>query len=240
MKKLYLTVTAVLFSLLSFAQVRTIKLEVTLTTPASGATIMKGTSFEQKFVIKNLGPAAIKATDTIGFVDPATPSGSYTFRVGYVKGVGDTMQINRTGYSFPASTASGSTNYCVLAFAQNRKDTINFDTTGGTFQDCNTIMITPPTGIAELFTASAAGQQLGISPNPASAAVEVDFTATSNSMIVARVYDLTGRVVLSKDYDKPAIGEKGFKLDIAALDNGTYFIEIRQDEYKAVGKLLKQ
>ena len=101
-------------------------------------------------------------------------------------------------------------------------------------------MITPPTGIAELFTASAAGQQLGISPNPASAAVDVDFTATSNSMIVARVYDLTGRVVLSKDYHKPAIGEKGFKLDIAALDNGTYFIEIRQDEYKAVGKLLKQ
>lgn len=238
MKKIYLTLTAVSCCLLSFAQIRTIRFEVTLTSPANGANIMKETPFEQKFVIKNLGPAAIKATDTVGFVDPATPSGSYTYRVGYVKGVGDTIQINRAGYSFPASTPSGAINYCVLAFAQNQTDTINFDTTGLTFSDCNTINIVPPTGIGEFFKASA--QQLTISPNPAGREINIDFTALSNTPLVAWVYDLTGRVVFQKDYGDVAQGEKELSLDVSALVSGTYFVEVRQGEQKAIGKLLKQ
>ena len=79
-----------------------------------------------------------------------------------------------------------------------------------------------------------------ITPNPANSTVSFDFTSKSNSEIVARVYDIAGRVVLTNNYGASFTGQQGFTLDISDLNSGMYFVEFRQEGYKAVGKLSKQ
>jgi hypothetical protein len=239
MKALFLILSALTFVHTSFAQ-RTIKFEVSLIYPAHGSSIEIGSTYTQEFVIKNLGPDSIKPTDTIGYGDPSIALGSYVYRLGYTKAVGDTIQIKRNIY-FPAGTPEFTDEYCVYAFAQNLTDRLNFDTSGITFEDCNTVTLTKAgTSIENAIKESTTEELLNISPNPASAVVTFDFTSRGNSEIVAQLYDIAGRVVLSNNYGQSFAGQKGFTLDISTLNSGLYFVALRQGEYKAMGKLTKQ
>jgi hypothetical protein len=77
---------------------------------------------------------------------------------------------------------------------------------------------------------------LNIYPNPAATEVRMKYTF-ANENATARVTDITGRVLLTKDYGKQPLGEKELSLDISSLQNGIYYIELVTDTHRAINKL---
>ena len=236
MKKKLFTLFLCLSGLSAFAQ-RNIKFTTTLAAPAEGSTITVGVPFVQQIVIKNEGPDAIVPGDTVFYIDPTTPAGSFYIVTGYAKVKDDTIQLNTT---YKISSASpGDINYCVGAGIINRKNPIRFDTTG--FSDCNSVTIAGGTGVAELvFQKEEWPTQLKITPNPALSLVRLDFVAQDHTAVNARVTDLSGRVVLQYQFGNSYPGQNDFNLDVSGLGKGIYFVELRQGNYRAIGKLLHQ
>lgn len=239
MKKIYLALVVLMVgSSASFAQ-KNIKFEVTLANPAAGATIPAGVPFTQSVIVKNLGPGVIVPADSVALVDGTSAAGSAYVYFGRTINVGDTIQINRAGYNYPTSVPGGAADYCIQVFALNRATPILFDTTGA-FK-CNAIKITGGTGIGEnILKEGVDVEQLSVKPNPANGAIEFDYISKTNAEVVASVYDLSGRVVLTNNYGKAYVSQTGYKLDISGLNTGMYFVEIRQEGFKAVGKVSKQ
>ena len=238
MKKYYL-LSALLFSAISgFSQ--THKFNVNLTEPTNGATLTQGTPFDQKFIITNVGPGTISPTDTIAYVDPTTPSGQVYIRAGYTKGVNDTIQINKT-LTLTGGTSQTNVNYCVVAFLfSNGGIKTGFDTTG--FRSCKTVnTVTNPSSIGEASFSEVSNRgNLTIFPNPTSGnIISFDFITPSNEELVATVFDLVGKKVVTQSFGKQSRGQSGFKLDISSLQQGVYVVELQQGQFSYSGRLLK-
>lgn len=79
-----------------------------------------------------------------------------------------------------------------------------------------------------------------ISPNPASANINVLFNSSKQSAYSITFYDIAGKMLLSKTGSANA-GINNFMLDVHALSAGTYFIKIYYDTDKTImQKLVKQ
>lgn len=74
-------------------------------------------------------------------------------------------------------------------------------------------------------------------PNPAqnSLGFDYNFSKASNNS-VAKVTDVTGRVVLTQDFGKAFPGNQSFKVDVSSLNAGMYIIEFSTDNERAVSK----
>lgn len=74
-------------------------------------------------------------------------------------------------------------------------------------------------------------------PNPAQASVGFDYNfAKASNTAVAKITDVTGRVVLTQDFGKAFPGKASFKMDISSLNAGMYIIEFSTDNERAVSK----
>lgn len=91
------------------------------------------------------------------------------------------------------------------------------------------------TGIQEMMEEAA--RDISIFPNPAQNELHFKYgfiKATENA--TARVIDMTGRILESKELGKNNFGTKEFNMDISSLPAGNYLLEISTGYMNAVGK----
>lgn len=83
-------------------------------------------------------------------------------------------------------------------------------------------------GIGELFPKKAE-KALMVYPVPATNNISMEFSFDAPSHAQAFVRDMTGRVVLTKNYGRTLSGVQKFDLDISKLPNGMYTVEFDTD-----------
>ncbi|MFN8287460.1 MAG: T9SS type A sorting domain-containing protein [Chitinophagales bacterium] len=76
-------------------------------------------------------------------------------------------------------------------------------------------------------------------PNPASNILNIDYTSQNNSETVVRIYDLTGREVMSVKHAAD-IGDNYLKLDVSSLSAGMYVFEATQGTQQSRSRFSKQ
>ncbi len=80
---------------------------------------------------------------------------------------------------------------------------------------------------------------LRVYPNPTNEIVNISYTNYLLTEALFTLYDLTGRVVISKIYSPQNKGIQKFSLNINALKNGTYFYTLRAGAENHKGKIVK-
>ena len=219
---------------------RTVNMQTSLKTPINNQTVTIGTPFTFRVEFKNLGPDTLKATDTLYYTFTGAGTNVY-YRTGMTKKTGDTILLN-TSLTF-SSASVAQLRFCVYSVISSPSVV---DPTRGNDSSCiATLKINQgggSTGINTVvsFSSEPTSENLTVYPNPAVGLISLDYTARNTSDVTARVLDLAGRVVMVKEFGKAYPGKTGFSLDVNALTSGMYFVELRQDGVRAVGKINKQ
>lgn len=246
MKRMYLALSAILLTLSASAQ-RSCDLEITgnVVSPKVIIDASGKTPTYLDFKIRNNGPDNIAITDTIIVYTPYinAPAGRSLFLTGISIASGVTGSYKDT-VSFESGPADGTKDtLCDAMLLRSNAANPAADPRPANNIFCTIIVVeNKSTSISDIFSvAKKSGmQQLSIVPNPANNDISFDFVAQSNTEVIARVIDLSGRVVLTSNYGKAYIGQTGFRLDVSSLTTGLYFVELNQDNVKAIGKLSKQ
>ncbi len=253
MKKIYSLVFVLLCAIGANAQ-RSIDLEVTLVSPTASTTVENGKSFDILAVVKNLtGPDSLKqAGDSILWF--VTLDGSImTFPVGgnngttwlrYNRGlmIGDTVHFNFPGRSISYSAATDqSRTLCFNALPQSNKggnDTIG-DPQINNNSGCATMTFKAgqPAGIAQTTIQEGARNVASMYPNPATTATNLSVTMHRAGQVTIRVYDVTGRTVLTQNYGQKVKGDYNLPVDLSALTPGAYIYQVQMGSNAASGNL---
>lgn len=250
-KKLFLSGITILTASAAFAQ-KTCDLGITLTTPAPGAVINFNDQLSIKFDIKNNGPAAILATDTIFYKLPI-PDGSGNpiiqgkTGISIASGASTTVDLGPVAQNVNTSGTDQAVNFCVTLLAQNTVS-VNGNPATVTYTDAvatndngcsNITMKTKPTGI---FDVKGTKETLSLFPNPSSSQVSFSLALDQAEVVTAVVRDLTGREVMSKDFGKVQTGttSSALELNIANLNSGIYVVEVIAGDKKFIGKITKK
>lgn len=222
----------------SFAQVSDI--EPIIFTPTAGQTIVidsvnpEPTYLNYAFI--NHGPDALHAGDTFFFADPFGVDG----RILSVDiPMNDTIFLSTDTVNITSGPASGSTDWC-LTFIQYGIDTVSpsvIDNNPNNDEICVSVTLenrNGDVGITDLFTNN--NQNLNVYPNPVSnGTISFKYEFANATQAIARVTDISGRVVMTKDFGK-VNGAQAFSLNVSALNAGLYMIELDTDQGKAVSK----
>jgi hypothetical protein len=250
MKRFYSTAILLgIFVTGAFAQ-RRCDIRLVAAAPATNTTVNCKDSFTLAYIFVNNGPDMVLSTDTLYVQDgESLDSNSYWFfKMTANKGVGDTVityigkshknmtktLVNSTGTAYVnAPFANGEYKYPII-FAGFQDSLAVKDTSSGNNAAFPKFTINCTTGIDEL-TGGLPKSSLNIYPNPAATEVRMKHTFVNENATV-RVTDVTGRVLLTKDYGKQSTGEKELSLDISSLQNGIFYIELITDERRAINK----
>jgi hypothetical protein len=194
----------------------------------------------------------VLTTDTMRVIDgEAATNSTWVFTVTSNKGVGDTVifyvgkshknmtntLLNAAGTAIVnAPFANGTYKYPIIFDGFTADTTVVKDPVSNNNGTTPTFIINCTTGIDELL-GGLPKSSLNLYPNPATASeVRMKF-AFNNENATVRVSDIAGRVLITKNYGKQSTGEKELTLDISALQNGMYYVELTADDKRAISKL---
>jgi hypothetical protein len=76
-------------------------------------------------------------------------------------------------------------------------------------------------------------------PNPTISECNVIFNLSKNGNVNIGVYNLSGRLMINKEYKNRVSGGQNIELDIDGLSRGTYIIQMTSGNQKLTKKLLK-
>lgn len=241
MKRIYLTLGLV-GALATSALAQSSDMQPLIFSPTDGQTLVidstNNTSpvYLQTAFINN-GPDMLHTGDTIFWSDPFGGKGAI---LSSDFAMGDTIYISTDTVNITNGPASGPYDWCVT-FEGFSVDTLTpaiTDPNSSNDETCVSVTFdnqNPPVGISELFKTN--NQSLDVYPNPVNNGTihfKYDF-ASATTQAVARVTDISGRVVLTKDFGKVS-GAQTFSLNVSALNTGLYMIELTTDNGKAVSK----
>lgn len=251
MKKIYMT-ASLIGALVTgaFAQQRHCDIELVYATPPDFYVINCTDSFTLSYIFINNGPDTVFTTDILRVIDGEAPTnGSWSFTAPRNAGVGDTViSYSKKSHKNMTNTlgVEGNDEWVHAPFANGSYlYPIFFNHYNSVFIDDNPnndvifvrLDITCTTGIDEL-TGGLPKSTLNIYPNPADAASEIRMKYTfANENATVRITDVTGRLLLTRDYGKQSTGEKELSLDISSLQTGMYYIELITDNRRAINKL---
>lgn len=256
MKSIY-TIMALLCLTISASAQRTTKVKAIWISPNPGSetTLSCTDSNDVEFIFINLGPGTVLTTDTFFLYSPWAPEG----RVNVVPTStavppNDTIihikdKIKVSSIQRLADASNGEFLYppfddgSYIMFTQAVSfynvnpapaNALQIDTAGSTMAAGAKIKLNCKTGIEDLF-ASGKTSSLMTYPNPVTGIVSFKY-AYSNNQVTVRIADITGRVVMVKEFGKQN-GEKELSVDVSRLNNGIYYLELIADDRKAVGKI---
>mgnify|MGYP003574965898 CR=1 FL=1 len=226
----------------AFAQ-RQCNLAPTMVSPTENQIFPAGDTMRLTFTIKNNGPASIIAGDTIFY---GIGSDVYAHVATAAIANGATSAPITPGIFFTNTTTADITgSVCVTLLDQSL---ITYNTTPPTpalityvdadttnDETCRTVTLkAKPTSVLNLNNKN---EQLNFYPNPATADVNFALSLEKAENVIVSVKDITGREVMRNDFGKVQAGQAPFKINVANLNNGIYFIELNAGERKAVGKM---
>lgn len=267
MKKIYLSLMALLLCVVAAQAQRTIGVQVKVWEPVPGSepNIMATDIVNPRYTITNMGPDTIVVTDTIKFQDPRhglkdtlmlyygvsiQPSQTITLDK-VVMGPTWPVPFSNINSLYNIDLKDGkvykpgikdSTKYAWYAQVVNivpKKDSgsIIFNVVGSL--DTVHVWINKwPLKIGGFATDKS--ERLSTYPNPASNQLSFDYTLTGSKNATVHVYDALGRVVLSKEIENKGAGKQSFNIDISSIQTGNYFLQIVTDEKTALGKFSVQ
>jgi len=145
-----------------------------------------------------------------------------------------------TDNSLPASISAGDVHYYTYTYtvpAAMRTDKITIiglliDQASGEVLNANSTNMTMITGIEEV-----ADFDLIVYPNPASGIVNVVFENKKNQTVSIKVYDLMGKLMLSREAEMLNSGNQQVQLDVDNFSNGLYFVEVSTGSTRKVHKV---
>lgn len=91
----------------------------------------------------------------------------------------------------------------------------------------------PPSGILDNTLAAT---QIQVYPNPANVDINFVHNITKAGAVSAKITDINGRVIYTKDFGVVATGEQHFTISVADLPNGNYVLEISTEDNRGVSK----
>lgn len=194
-------------------------------------------SYILAFTFVNKGANALTATDKIHL------STEYqTFNLS-LPAAG--MPVNDTLYfidtvSLSNGPASGVVTWCDSIWATNAAGAVILDPVMPNNYNCKNVYIknrNGKTGLGDIFK-GAEKVTLVTYPNPASNLVSFKFDF-ANTTASVRITDIAGRVVMTKEFGKLS-GEKELNMDISALNNGMYYLELTTDGKRGISKFTVQ
>ena len=248
MKKLFTLIAAAccFSSALQAQTARDIDMESTLVS-LTPSTVSVGQQFTVKGVLKYVGTTPTKLTDTViyglSYNGSLLTIGGYNtfYRVPKVMNQGDTFQVNWTlNWSSYTSQADSTKDFCLLVAISNHtadsardKNTANNSSCLPMTRKANPA---PPQSVGDVIAVSEPGK-VGIYPNPAKNEVSVHIEMDHNSDVAVKVYDLTGRLVISETKGTLSKGEHNIKLNTATLGNGIYMYQVVMGEQVETGKI---
>lgn len=201
-----------------------------------------------KFNIKNNGSAAIVPTDTIYYMSEF--SGTLRFVTGKSIAANATVLIEPGIYINNTATADETRDYCLRLFPQSNvyisataTDTVwagvtytDSDTTNN--RGCSSINLKKQGSVSIFDITGSSKEALSLYPNPANTELMFNMQLDKAENVSVSVKDITGRVVMSNDFGKVQAGNNApFKLNVAQLTAGIYFVELNAGDRRAVGKV---
>lgn len=235
MKKLF----TLLFVALTFINVnaqRKCDMLVTATSPTG--TITGGVGFDVNAKVKNLGPDAIKATDTVVlFVVVNTTITPYYKAYGLSFAVNEERTLNViTGFSVNGPQAS--LNVCALGFLQNRSADSVRDMSSTNNLGCNSVNLVWKTGVANTADVYII-DGIKLFPNPVVDQTKITYSLNQPADIRIAVKDITGREVMMVLNEKQGTGIYEKDLDLSSLKAGVYMVEYLVGDKAYTSKLIK-
>lgn len=255
MKSIYFTLISLgMFMVNAFAQ-KDIDLQIKWITPMSDGTyanLNNGDTLWTRLQVKNAGVDSVTASDTTYF----RMSGEL---LGLTNEVGVTY--NGTFTMYPGETDTLNI-YAIKGTATGQFDiptNITFDTLyayivaksgvwhndpgvtvsgtqatvgGDNLTAIGNVTFGNPNGIGNINGLQKTALQVYPNPTRGNLSFKYNF---ENTTATARVTDLTGRVVLQKEYGKLS-GEKELSLDASVLTSGMYYLELVTDDKRAISK----
>lgn len=220
-------------------------------------------SFEFGWAFVNHGPYTIQPTDTFGFNDYEAESETNGW-IGYVTepvAPGDTFfvnvwnshydrigwLVNDAGEVVTPPFADGSLGFFVrfFGFYTNpdgagfvpRTDLVSTDPNpdDDIFPDAG-ILIDINCGGGSNSVDNVNKQAINVYPNPTSGELNFSQVFNTTSDAVANVYDITGKVVMTKNFGTQFAGTNNFQLNVADLPAGTYTLEFITNDNRGVSK----
>lgn len=260
MKQIFTTLALLTaFAYGTSAQQRTTDVLAVWVSPDTGVlnTLPCNDSFDVEFLFINVGPGTVTTADTLFFINPLTPEGRVNYRPTTAPiAAGDTIvhygfkaklsQIQRLAdpndnYAdvFTPFANGNYAMYAAIASFYNAATPpagyLAIDTSGEPGAAATAVKIDcGGTGIDDLFAGSQK-QTLVTYPNPAKDKLSFKYNF-QNAAASVRITDIAGRVVLRKDFDKQS-GARELSLDVSALNNGMYYLELVTDKQRSISKV---
>ncbi len=211
---------------------------VLVASPEEGSTVHfnGGDSTDVVYYFINNGPDSVIAGDTILFQDPFGSVSLYLDDPAFVVGMGDTVSFARGRVAITGDVDNGPAEWCAAAFVIDGV-TNDFMTDPDTMNNvsCNNVtFVNHTTSIGSIK--GLAKEAISVYPNPATNNIGFKYNFAANTVATVNVTDVTGRTVIVKELGKQVAGPKEFTLDVSALSNGMYYMELVTDEKRAVSK----
>ena len=150
-------------------------------------------------------------------VASGTNGGTTTETVKYNNGAIGTYYIRIIGYS---GAYNSSTSYSLKA--QRRSTAWRLMEGASPDEDAEDLVIT-----------HLDGNDMLLMPVPATDWLNIDYLSFTQSSVVFKVYDLSGRIITTEKFESQ-IGVNEFKLDMTPIENGMYMLELTDGETRIV------
>ncbi len=248
MKKLFTLIT--LLSVLTIANAqRSCDLVISQYLPGNGWEIQSGKPFDITIRVKNLGPADIKATDTILYLikidaNYITSSGNPLGKAFYGQTIkkGDEITISLYAGLMLTHSIDGNHQFCTemslfnRAAADGSTDPNTANNTG-----CATVRMNKfSTGIDPNNVTSVLVNSIENFPNPATSETKLTYIVSQTNNVKIVVKDLQGREVMQVVNNQQNTGIYQNTIDVSTLATGVYIIEYTAGDQVITSKLVKQ
>lgn len=243
MKQFYITIACLILAGSAFAQ-RTIDLSV--------EEIIEPTQIDEKqpitvkWVLRNLGPDELKATDTIVFQIGINQNQLRTNLLARVVprnvAMNDSIRLSFGLNALTGWDQSFSSNTCVYSIGINRgSDSIKIES--GTGADDNTLckdvdfIVEQGWGVG-IDEVTFDVNNISIQPNPANREVTIGFINPELATTSVNVYDVTGKLVENVVNESLPWGKYSYSLNVEEWNPGVYFITVNTGSSKITKKFV--
>lgn len=204
-------------------------------------------SFDFGYAFVNNGPDAIEPTDTLYFIDHNSDSGYVFLAYDITAAAGDTViswwwkdhyenvvRLTDADYNYIYNNPFPDGNYgspiVFAGFNLPETDIVDPNDTNNAY----VIDFTIDCGLG--INENAFTKSIQLYPNPAQNVINFEYNFDKASNAVAKVIDVTGRTVLTKDFGMQSSGQQYFSIPVGSLLNGNYTLELVTEHQRGVSR----
>lgn len=227
----------------SMAQ-RNCNLELNMLSPYYNSVIQRGAPVDVTVTVKNLGPDAVKTSDTINYF--IAFDNNYVYVGNSILGLrstGTALPVNGTpvtvsvfkGLQFN-SLIDGYHDFCVVAILQNHSADSSQDTLPVNNTACKKVWLNKFLVGNNVSQPNAA---VALYPNPASHNLHVTYALSEKETATLSLMSLTGQVLQQTQVE--GSGWSGsHDLDVSSLESGVYMIQLKSGDAVYTAKFIRQ